>query len=196
MLAVGAIVVSAGFAVGIVAGVAWEEPGLVISWLTGETDSIVEWGVDERGVAGSSGIPDGAQAEVPDVASPPPLGGRKVDASQSGDGDAPPASTAVVRPKTQPALSRVPDRQEASAKIVETGRFSVQVGAFAERTSADELAESLRRAGYLVYLSDSQQGARWRVRIGPHSTRADAEHTAKRLEASQQLPTWVLREDS
>ncbi len=209
MLTLGAIVVSAGLAVGIVAGVTWEEPGLVFGWLSGETDGI-KWGLAERDIAESSPIPDGVLApdeelvptagliRVIDVAAPPPLAGRTVDAHRSGASATAPTSPVVVRPKFQPASSRPSDGQDEqeSAKIAETGDFSVQVGAFSEREGADELSASLRRAGYPVYLSDSKQGARWRVRVGPHTTRAAAENTAKRLEASQKLPTWVLREDS
>lgn len=205
-LTVGTIVVSAGLAVGIVAGVTWEEPGLVIGWLTGETDGI-EWGIDEREVAESSRIPDGVLAdgvaapagnpiEVPDVGAPPPLGDQTTGDGPPRDRASSPKPSAVVPRQSLPAPSRPRTRQSGSAKVAETGKFSVQVGAFAERGGADELSASLRRAGYPVYLSDSRQGARWRVRVGPHSTREAADDTAKRLKAKQQLPTWVLREDS
>jgi len=195
ILTVGAIVVSAGLALGLVAGVTWEEPGLVIGWLAGETDGI-KWGIDERGVA-ESRLPDGVLAmdeEAIDVAAPPPLGDRAIDANPSRGRASPPTSSGVDRPKSDPLVRR--DSRQATFKGPETGKFSVQVGAFSERGGADELSASLRKAGYNVYLSDSRQGARWRVRVGPHSTRTAAENTAKRLEATQQLPTWVLREES
>lgn len=202
MLTIGTIVVAAGFAVGIVAGVTWEEPGLVIGWLAGETDGI-EWAVDGHEVSESSRIPDGALpdpalAGIPDVAAAPPLGGRKAATPPAADRDTPPPSTSVVRKKAQPRapLPGVAARREVSSTTAETGRFSVQVGAFADRGAAGELSERLRKAGFPTYLSDSRQGARWRVRVGPHPTREAAESTAKRLEQSQQLPTWVLREDS
>ena len=41
MLTIGAIVVSAGLAVGLVAGVTWEEPGLVISYFLGDSQDVV-----------------------------------------------------------------------------------------------------------------------------------------------------------
>ena len=43
MVAAGVAVVSAGFAIGIVAGIVWEEPGLVLAYLTGDTERI-SWG--------------------------------------------------------------------------------------------------------------------------------------------------------
>lgn len=203
MLAVGTIVVAAGFAVGIVAGVTWEEPGLVIGWLTGETDGI-EWSADSGNVAELERSPE--SEAIPDVAAPPPLGMRNGDATPAADRHVAipeawppeddshaPAPAAVAASRPTPPAPAAPARPAAAAK---TGKFSVQVGAFADRAAADELSASLRKAGYSVYLSDSQRGARWRVRVGPHRTREAAEITAKRLEAKQQLPTWVLSEDS
>jgi cell division septation protein DedD len=206
-LTIGTIVVAAGLAVGIVVGVTWEEPGLVFGWVSGDTDGI-QWGVEDPSIAGSIPTPDEALAtrengateleriQVPGVAAPPPPSETKPVARPTRDRDTPPPSTAVVRPKSKPAPSRSPVRQDPAQTADETGPFSVQVGAFADKAGADELSASLQRAGYPVYLSDSQQGARWRVRVGPHPSRAEAEVTAKRLEASQKLPTWVLRDDS
>jgi cell division septation protein DedD len=203
MLTIGAIVVSAGLAVGLVAGVTWEEPGLVIGWLTGETDGI-EWGIDEREVAESTRILDGVLANegpngLRDVAAAPPLGGSAFEATPSGGRPSQPTSTNVIRKDSQSASSPPPvhpDSRQTAVTTSETGKFAVQVGAFAERGGAEKLSASLRKAGYKVYLSDSRQGARWRVRVGPHANRAAAENTAKRLEAKQRLKTWVLREDS
>ncbi len=221
MITVGAIVIAAGFAIGIVAGVTWEEPGLVISWLSGDADGI-EWGVEQDEVAESDRMLDETADGVPDVAAPPPLGARLGDRVRGSDGNAPSAASGVAIPKAWPpeddpsssvpvavpkaaiappaaapkqAAAKSPPVAE-SAKKTESEKFSVQVGAFADRLGADELATSLRKAGYAVYLSDGERGARWRVRVGPHSTREAAEGTAKRLQTKQQLPTWVLSEDS
>jgi DedD protein len=75
--------------------------------------------------------------------------------------------------------------------------FAVQVGAFSEKSAAQALADSLRAHGYPVYLSPTEgDPANWRVRVGPLSTRPEAEKMAGRLETAEKLPTWVLGEDS
>jgi cell division septation protein DedD len=48
-----------------------------------------------------------------------------------------------------------------------------------------------------VYLAPTEgEPTSWRVRVGPHRTRPEAERTARRLETAEKLPTWVLGEDS
>ncbi len=186
--AVALIVTSAGFAVGIFAGLTWEEPGLVIGWLSGDTDGI-EWRAE------TAGEPESIAAEAakpPDVAAPPPLG--------AGDEKLPPAPVVRAAPEKR-KNSRPPAPPAPSVASVRTPAapgeaFAVQVGAFAERSAADVLVSSLRSAGFPVYLSAGESGARWRVRVGPHSTRAAAENAAARLKSEQKLPTWVLSEDS
>lgn len=196
-LAVAVIVTSAGFALGIVAGVTWEEPGLVIGWLSGETDGI-EWSVE--------GAPQVAEQQdpVPDVAAAPPLGAGVDRAEPEVVPERPKAVSASPVPAPAPAqrASAKPPAPESKPRPAPApaadvaGRFAVQVGAFAERRAADGLAATLRGAGFPVYLSDSKSGARWRVRVGPHKTREAAERTAERLKGDRKLPTWVLSEDS
>ena len=76
--------------------------------------------------------------------------------------------------------------------------FAVQVGAFGERSAAEQLAESLRSKALPVYISpgDKAGEARWRVRVGPLATREQAERTAAQLKRDEKLPTWVLSEDA
>ena len=78
------------------------------------------------------------------------------------------------------------------------GGFAVQVGAFAERSAAERLAESLRAKAFSVYISPGAKAgeARWRVRVGPLASREQAERTAARLKRDEKLPTWVLSEDA
>lgn len=80
----------------------------------------------------------------------------------------------------------------------EGGGFAVQVGAFAERSAAEHLAESLRAKAFSVYISPGAKAgeARWRVRVGPLASREQAERTAARLKRDEKLPTWVLSEDA
>jgi len=60
------------------------------------------------------------------------------------------------------------------------GLWAVQVGSFGERPRADRHADHVRAAGFTVYF-EPYQGLT-RVKVGPMSTRIDAEDTLARLE--------------
>jgi cell division septation protein DedD len=187
MITVGVAVVSAGFAVGIVAGIVWEEPGLVLAYLTGNTERI-SWGGDPDPDETAT---DGELPQTPSVAAAPPLGARdlpNVPAPQPEKTETARASRAAkpVGPPTTQVVAPPP-----------TAGFSVQVGAFSDKQTANVLAESLRREGYSVYLSRGEgEAGTWRVRVGPMPSREEAERTGRRLKSVQKLPIWVLSEDS
>ena len=73
------------------------------------------------------------------------------------------------------------------------GRFVVQVGAFADPTKASETRQKLEKAGLKTYthVAKTAEGDRTRVRIGPFSTRAEADRAASRVKGLS-LPAAVL----
>ena len=74
-----------------------------------------------------------------------------------------------------------------------SGGFAVQVGAFETASSADALAAELTRLGHPTYVADEGgNGARYKVRVGPIASRADADALADTLKRERRLPTWVL----
>jgi len=185
ILAVGGVVIAAGFAVGVIAGISWEEPGLVVGYLSGETEGI-NWGGEEEGPEAGDLAANGAIPQPPSVAAPPPLGLRKApdapvsDPARSAAGAGVSAAGEAAPTSTRPAAG-----------------FAVQVGAFSEKRTARVLADSLRADGYPVYLSPTEgDPVSWRVRVGPLGTRPEAEMAARRLETTKKLPTWVLGEGS
>jgi cell division septation protein DedD len=182
-LALGVVGVAAGFAVGIVAGISWEEPALVFDYVTGDTEQ-VDWSLidpltdSEEAVAGRSEEP------LPEVAAPPP---RAVVESKA----------LPARPHAGTEAASAPVDSPDVRKPMPGGGFSVQVGAFSDSQAAHALADALRAQGFRVYLSRGEgDGAAWRVRVGPVQTRADAEREARRLKSRENLPTWILSEGS
>ena len=164
-----------GFGLGLLGGVAWEDPGLLMSYLAGGTEE-VGWGSSAE--------------RPPDVAAPAPRPAPAA-ATQQGRGAAAQRGAAERR--------RAPARTAAvtpPAPVVPQGHFSVQVGAFAEGRAAEDLAATLRGKGYPVYVSAGAGAgsARWRVRVGPLASREAADRTASRLKAEERLPTWVVDE--
>ena len=183
IFAVVGVVVAAGFAVGVIAGITWEEPGLVVGYLSGQTEGI-NWGGDAEGPEAGDLAADGAISQASSVAAPPPLGLRKAPDATVSD-----RARSVAGAGVSPAREAAPTRPAAG--------FAVQVGAFSEKRAAQALSDLLRARGYPVYLSPTEgRPASWRVRVGPLGTRPEAEKTARRLETAEKLPTWVLGEDS
>lgn len=74
--------------------------------------------------------------------------------------------------------------------------FAVQVGAFSDPGKAEALVRKLRAENLAVYRIPSADSGddRWRVRVGPVRSRADADALARRLKRELDLPTWVLSE--
>jgi len=170
----------AGFGVGMVAGVVWEDPGLIFAYVTGETEEVA-W--------------DGSSDAAPDVAARASEPERLVDPQLR-------RTAAIESTATEPAAPPSPVEPEPSAPpavaAAPTGKVAVQVGAFESSEAAERLAESLKGRGYPVYVSPGAKAgnSRWRVRVGPLATREEAEATAARLKKSQKLPTWILNEDA
>ena len=171
-----------GFALGLLAGVAWEEPGLLANHLLGRSSG-VSWG-EEVGVESE---------ELPDVAAPVgDVTRMRPEVLSPGGREAVPG-VAAAPPTAAPAATTAP----APRAVASAGRFAVQVGAFGESATAERLARRLREGGWQVYVSPGAKAgeSRWRVRVGPHPTREQAADTAARLKAREKLPTWVLDEN-
>ncbi|MBC7444399.1 MAG: SPOR domain-containing protein [Polaromonas sp.] len=98
----------------------------------------------------------------------------------------------------QPARPAEPPRPAATegtkAVSAETkGRMVVQVGAFADAAKADETRRKLEKAGLSTYtqIADTKDGKRIRVRVGPFSSKAEAEKAVNKIR-SLDLPVAIL----
>lgn len=71
----------------------------------------------------------------------------------------------------------------AATAAADSGRFIVQIGAFADAGAAREVRQRAERAGLKTYTQvvDTAQGKRTRVRVGPYSSRTEAEQAAAAL---------------
>lgn len=187
------LLLAVGFLGGAFAGFLWEEPRLVLAYLTGRTEP-VEWsdaGSRESVAAAPDALPS---VELPSVseAAPDPAPESVAKAPPEPEAESAPAPTApapkvVAKPAPEPALPAV-----AAAP----GRFSVQVGAFGESGPAEQLAKRLRSRGYESYVvpATASGPATWRVRVGRVAARAQAEKLAAKLAKGEKLPTWVIDE--
>ncbi len=89
----------------------------------------------------------------------------------------------------KPTASKTSDVPAAAS----TGRFVVQVGAFADNARAHEVRLKLERAGLKTYAqaAETKDGRRIRVRAGPYATKAEAEKAAEKIKKLN-LPAALL----
>jgi DedD protein len=193
--------ISAGFMLGLVVGVVKEEPELVMGHLSGQSEEI-RWSEQET----EQGMPDvSARGPLLDEAEEPPVNRPWADDTIALD--PPIAIVAAAEDRAsrgyeapQPRLiSSLPAPAKAAPKItrsVQSRGYSVQVGAFSESSAADRVLDDLRSKGFSVYITPSagSRDGRWRVRVGPMDTRAEALEVAQQLKTQERLPTWVLSE--
>ncbi len=190
----GIVLVVLGFGLGLVVGAAREEPELVLRHFSGESKEVP---APEASPAPTPPPPSSPAGEPPPAAAPAPAHPTQEPAptpppAAEGHASANPPSAESARPAARAAAP-----PPVSSPPPSPGqRFSVQVGAFAESTDAEKLAEHLRRKGMHVFVvpATGPRDSRWRVRVGPIESRAEANRLAEQLKTSDKLPTWVLAE--
>jgi DedD protein len=95
--------------------------------------------------------------------------------------DADPAAQAAEAQRARDLLEgKTPT---APAKASNSGKYFVQAAAPRSEQAANELAVKLKKAGLPSFTERVQasDGTRWRVRVGPYSSRQDAERARTRL---------------
>lgn len=84
-------------------------------------------------------------------------------------------------------------KDEAKPVAADAGRFIVQIGAFADADKAREARLKVERAGVTTYTQvvETPEGKRTRVRVGPFSSKAEAEKAAAKIRGLD-LPAAIL----
>jgi DedD protein len=102
-----------------------------------------------------------------------------------------PSSAAVTSP---PVATAVSDAAASSPNADVPTKFIVQVGAFTESSAAREVQTKLDKLGLKTYtqVADTTAGRRIRVRLGPFTTRDDADKAAARAREAG-VATVVLK---
>jgi DedD protein len=99
---------------------------------------------------------------------------------------APPPAKAEAKPA--PAA-----REDSRAAPAGEGRFVLQVGAYAEASSAREARQRVEKLGLKTYTQvvETSAGSRIRVRVGPFGSRDEADRAAGKLKSAG-LPVALL----
>lgn len=161
----------------------------------------------ERSAAGA-GLGDGEELVASSRSAVKPVTGEPVAEKPTAKPDVKTKPAALPEPKPEPKPQPepkppVPERkpvpvdesararallegratQPAAGAPAEDGRFIVQVGAFADAEKAREARTKLERAGLKTYTQvvETKDGKRVRVRVGPLTSRAEADKAASRI---------------
>ncbi|QXY84798.1 endolytic peptidoglycan transglycosylase RlpA [Salmonella bongori] len=97
----------------------------------------------------------------------------------------------VTAPTTSPSVSAAPVSAPVSAPAATTnGRFVVQVGAVSDQTRAQQYQQRLSQQ-FGVPGRVMQNGAVWRIQLGPFASKADASALQQRLQTEAQLQSFI-----
>ena len=109
-----------------------------------------------------------------------------------------PAATATPRPTPTPRASPSPRTAAASPTpgpvYVVTGNFTIQVGAYRDRTSAETVMARLKGKGFAAYVTSPQGEGLFNVRVGNFTARADAERVQDRLRDDEKFKPFIVRQ--
>ena len=87
-------------------------------------------------------------------------------------------------PRAQAPADSTPSK--AAPPSAPSARFVVQVGAFADKKSAQDARQRLERKGLKTYaqVAKTKEGERIRVRLGPFESKAEADKAAATAQAA------------
>ncbi len=131
------------------------------------------------------------QAEVKPAESPAPVAAPAAATSKEPTAPPKPAVTAAPPPAPKPVAKAEPKPEPKPEPVAPkpvaagAGRFVVQIGAFAEDSAVRDVRSKAEKAGLSTFTQvvKTADGRRTRVRIGPFSSREDAEKAAARAKS-------------
>jgi len=130
-------------------------------------------------------VPAAASPQATRAATPAPP---KPAATATPRPSAPPPTTAAAKATPRPAPT-------PAAPAAAAGSFTIQVGAFKDKDTAESVATSLKGKGYEAYVvaPDGPEGGLFNVRVGTYTARADAERTQARLRDEEKYKPFIVK---
>jgi cell division septation protein DedD len=107
-----------------------------------------------------------------------------------------PAATTPAPKQTTPPPSASTAKAGAGPKTVApaAGTFTIQVGAFKDRASADSVVSRLKGKGFAAYVvSPGAAEGLFNVRVGSFASRPDAEHVQGRLRDEEKFKPFIVK---
>lgn len=107
------------------------------------------------------------------------------------EGSEPTPAPVVAAPVTQPAPVTAPvTTQSTPAPAAASGSYVVQVGAVSDRARAQQYQQSLSQQ-FSVPGRVEQNGAVWRIQMGPFASKSQAASLQQRLQSEAQLQSFI-----
>ncbi|QBB71375.1 SPOR domain-containing protein [Pseudolysobacter antarcticus] len=135
-------------------------------------------------------IPDSNRVATVDTHAPP----RTDAAPETNATPAKPATSPAVATAVTPASAAVKPATPAATAVAENGRFTVNLGIYADRAHADALVQNIKKLGLPVVVEATEYQGKpgQRVRVGPFADRASAEAARLKIKASDaKLPLSI-----
>ncbi|KAB2510364.1 endolytic peptidoglycan transglycosylase RlpA, partial [Enterobacter hormaechei] len=103
---------------------------------------------------------------------------------------APAPAPVAAAPATQPAPVTAPAATQTAAPATASGSYVVQVGAVSDRTRAEQYQQRLSKQ-FGVPGRVEQNGAVWRIQMGPFASKSQAASLQQRLQSEAQLQSFI-----
>ncbi|MDU3899652.1 MAG: SPOR domain-containing protein, partial [Enterobacter sp.] len=103
---------------------------------------------------------------------------------------APAPAPVVAAPATQPAPVTAPAATQTAAPATASGSYVVQVGAVSDRARAEQYQQRLSQQ-FGVPGRVEQNGAVWRIQMGPFASKSQAASLQQRLQSEAQLQSFI-----
>lgn len=117
-------------------------------------------------------------------------GNEPTPAPQPAPVSAPVTAPATATPVSAPAAAAPVSAPVSAPATVASGRFVVQVGAVSDQTRAQQYQQRLSQQ-FSVPGRVIQNGAVWRIQLGPFASKAEASALQQRLQTEAQLQSFI-----
>lgn len=117
-------------------------------------------------------------------------GNEPTPAPQPAPVSAPVAAPATATPVSAPAAAAPVSSPVSAPATAASGRFVVQVGAVSDQTRAQQYQQRLSQQ-FSVPGRVIQNGAVWRIQLGPFASKAEASALQQRLQTEAQLQSFI-----
>ncbi|WP_080080956.1 endolytic peptidoglycan transglycosylase RlpA [Salmonella enterica] len=117
-------------------------------------------------------------------------GNEPTPAPQPAPVSAPVAAPATATPVSAPAAAAPVSAPVSTPATAASGRFVVQVGAVSDQTRAQQYQQRLSQQ-FSVPGRVIQNGAVWRIQLGPFASKAEASALQQRLQTEAQLQSFI-----
>jgi cell division septation protein DedD len=143
----------------------------------------VDTGLERPTPRGRAAVPEKATEKTP-----PPVKDKPTPAPRRAA--APPPQKPSPKPSPSP---RVAAREQAPAAGVAS--FTIQVGAFKDKATADSVAARLKGKGFPAYVvtPDATDSGLYNVRVGSYPSRPDAEKIETRLRDEERYKPFIVK---